>query len=83
MKSQRIKNYIPNNSNNTLAESKWLKGASAHDMILQYQLLSLLFTLGKIEGDKIFTRVMQIGIENYLIKMQKNHSLPLTIEQKL
>ena len=52
-------------------------------MILQYQLLSLLFTLGKIEGDKIFTRVMQIGIENYLIKMQKNHSLPLTIEQKL
>lgn len=44
-----------------------------HDPVLQYRTLHHLWSGGSIFGDEAFTRVMNIGLENYLYRLETTH----------
>jgi len=68
----RFKGYYP--STHEYDENKkkvrFCRSAVSHDPITQYSALSNLWKAGRIEGDKRFNEVMELGCEEYMRQLQ-------------
>ena len=53
----------------------FLIGSVSHDPIQQFYVLSRLFETKKISGDLVFSRVMNMGLERYLIELESAYKL--------
>ena len=55
----------------------FLAGSMTHDPIQQYRILSKLYSNRRILGDSRFCEVMEMGLENYLLELEKVYALPV------
>ena len=81
--NSRIANYNSSTDDvQDLAANNWLKGAVAHDFILQFKLVEYFLKKSNVEADIQLSNIIQNGLENYSLIMQKNYGIPFSISQK-
>ena len=80
---ERFDNYRLDEHRYTKAQQLWLHGAFNHDSLVQYQIISSIYNNNNnIFGDKEFESVMNLGAENYMIKMQELHGFSASLDEK-
>jgi len=80
---ERFNNYRLDESRYEGGRLLWLHGAFNHDSLVQYQIVSSIYNNNNnFFGDKEFESVMNLGAENYMIKMQELHGLSASLDEK-
>lgn len=68
----RVAGYYPESlSKDGKMKSTFRRGSISHDPTLQYLTLNKLWRNKKLSGDQRFEQVMEMGLDNYLVELEK------------
>lgn len=72
----RAKNYYPESfgRDDENAAKIFRISSMVHDPVLQYRTLNRLWERGKLDGDEAFSRVMEMGLNQYLFELERAYA---------